>query len=142
MARAIIAAVPQAASSDAHGNALSRLPEVASVFGPPPGAAVPSTSPIVAAAPAEAAVPTTQNDPGPRGGGTLASAAGRAVSDPPPQIVVAPPAHSVGGTLPSKDLPVLGGPGARGVPAWIVALLVLAALAAGFALGWAAARMS
>jgi hypothetical protein len=144
MARALVAAVPHAVSSDVQGNALSRLPEVAPVFGPQPVAGVPSTSSMrdvpVAQAPATAAA--AAGDGGQRGGGTLASAAGRAVADPAPQVVVMPPAASVGGTLPSRDLPVLGGPGARGVPAWIVALLVIAALGAGFMLGWAAAHMS
>jgi len=47
-----------------------------------------------------------------------------------------PLAH--GGTLPSKSLPVLEGPGGRrGVAPMLVALLVLAALIAGFVFGWA-----
>jgi serine/threonine-protein kinase len=137
MARALVAAVPHAASSDVQGGALSRLPEVASVLGPQPGGGIPSTSSMRAAAAAQA--PGTQTDPGARPpGGTLASAAGRHVSDPPPQVVVVPPASSVGGTLPSKDLPVIGAPAARGVAHWLVALLVVAALGAGFMLGWAA----
>ncbi len=144
MARALVAAVPHAVSSDVQGNALSRLPEVAPVFGPQPVAGVPSTSSMRDAPVAQAPAPATAaaGDGGQRGGGTLASAAGRAVADPAPQVVVMPAAASVGGTLPSRDLPILGGPGARGVPAWIVALLVIAALGAGFMLGWAAAHMS
>jgi serine/threonine-protein kinase len=140
MARALVAAVPHAASSDVQGSALSRLPEVASVLGPQPGAGIPSTSSMRASAvagqgPGGPAAP----EPGARPpGGTLASAAGRSISDPPPQIVVVPPAASVGGTLPSKDLPVIGVPGVRGVAHWLVALLVVAALGAGFMLGWAA----
>ena len=60
------------------------------------------------------------------------------MSDPPPKVVMVPPATSVGGTLPSKDLPMIGVPGVRGVAHWLVALLVVAALGAGFMLGWAA----
>jgi eukaryotic-like serine/threonine-protein kinase len=135
MARALVAAVPQA-SSDAQGNALSRLPEVASAFGAQPGA--PSTASMREGGPPQPIVVVSVADPLARPpGGTLASAAGRAVNDPPPQVVIVPPAASVGGTLPSKDLPVLGGPGSRGVAHWIVALLVAAALGAGFMLGWA-----
>ncbi len=140
MARALIVAAPHAASGDVQGSALSRLPEVASVLGPQPGAGIPSTSSMRATpapAPLPAAPSPTDNSPRPPGG-TLASAAGRHVSDPPPQVVVVPPASSVGGTLPSKDLPVIGAPGARGVAHWLVALLVVAALGAGFLLGWAA----
>jgi serine/threonine-protein kinase len=139
MARALVAAVPHVASADAQGNALSRLPEVASGFGPQPSAGVPSTSSMRAAGPPQPAAVAPHVEGGGRPpGGTLASAAGRHVSDPPPQVVVVPPATSVGGTLPSKDLPMLGVPGARGVPHWLVALLVVAALGAGFMLGWAA----
>jgi hypothetical protein len=142
MARALVVAVPHAASSDVQGNALSRLPEVSPVFSPQPVAGVPSTASMRDVPAAQPQGPATAADGGQRGGGTLASAAGRAVADPAPQVLVVPPAASVGGTLPSRDLPVLGGPGARGVPAWIVALLVVAALGAGFMLGWAAAHMS
>ncbi len=144
MARALIAAVPHAASSDVQGGALSRLPEVASVLGPQPGAGIPSTSSMRAGAVAAQAAGGAGGGPGPTDpgarppGGTLASAAGRHVSDPPPQVVVVPPATSVGGTLPSKDLPVIGAPGSRGVAHWLVALLVVVALGAGFMLGWAA----
>jgi hypothetical protein len=46
------------------------------------------------------------------------------------------------GTLPSENLPMLSAYGARrGVPPWIVAILVVASLAAGFLLGHASARM-
>ncbi len=139
MARALVAAVPHAASNDAQGGALSRLPDVASVFAPQPAAQVPSTSSMRAAGPVQPLAVLSQADVSARPpGGTLASAAGRHVSDPPPQVVVVPPAASVGGTLPSKDLPMLGAPGGRGVAHWIVALLVVAALGAGFMLGWAA----
>ena len=53
MARGLVAAVPHAASSDAHGGALSRLPEVGSAFALQAGAGVPSTSSMRAAGPPE-----------------------------------------------------------------------------------------
>jgi hypothetical protein len=48
-----------------------------------------------------------------------------------------------GSTMPSHDLPVLEAPVrglARAIPAWVVVALVVAALAAGFVLGFAVAR--
>jgi hypothetical protein len=71
--------------------------------------------------------------------GTLASRAGRAISEPPPKVAVV----GINGTLPSENLPMLSAHGAtrRGVAVWIVVLLVFGALAAGFFLGFASARV-
>jgi serine/threonine protein kinase len=150
MARELVAAAPQAAASTegqamAGVVALSRLPEVPSLFAPHVGGGggVPSTSPMGAPAGAPAAAPVG-DAAGRSTGGTLASAAGRAVADPAPLITVVPPAASVGGTLPSKDLPVIGSGfpgGSRGVAPWVVAVLVMGALGAGFTLGWAVGHM-
>jgi len=123
---------------------LSRLPDVPSLFAPSVNA--------VGSAPREPS-PPTQAEPAPQEppigpSGTLASPAGRPISDPVPQIRIQ------GGTLPSEDLPMLdpvargaprapqaGGAGnAGGVKAWIVAILVLGALLAGFVLGFAVGR--
>ncbi len=137
MMRALVAAAPSA-SRDAAGGALSRLPEVASVFAPQVG--VPSTSSMRAAPPAHAGGgQATDGGTGGRTGGTLASAAaGGPITDPPPRVVVVPPQSSTGGTLPSRDLPTIDPvAGRRGVAPGLVALLVLAGVVAGFLLGWA-----
>jgi hypothetical protein len=144
MARALAATVPHApAPADAGAlrpaemphAALSQLPPVPSAFAPY-GGGVPTTSPM-----GPSLGPGTGQQGGGRVGGTLASAApGQVVEDPVPEVVVAPPAGSTGGTLPSNGLPIIGRAG-RGVAPWVVFLLVLAALAAGFTLGWAVARM-
>ena len=75
---------------------------------------------------------------------------GTAVTPPAPPAYRAP--HDAqadapaGSTMPSYDLPVLDPPGAprssnaRAVAAWLVVVLVLGALAAGFVLGFAVAR--
>jgi serine/threonine-protein kinase len=142
MARALVAAVPQVASADTQTSALSRLPEVAPVFAPQAGAGVPSTSSMRVGDPVLplVAVPATVGQQ--RSGATLASNPGAVVADPEPQVIIKPPAGSTGGTLPSGDLPMIGAKAGRGVPAWMVALLVLAALGAGFALGWVAGHGS
>jgi serine/threonine-protein kinase len=130
---------------------LSRLPDVPSVWMPPgvtPNAGAPADRPVhhaeanpppgttqALAPPAEPAPPTK----GP--GGTLASAVpGRGVSGHPPP----PPVAMVGaaqGTLPSENLPMFApARGKRGIAVSIVIVLVVVALAAGFLLGFAAAR--
>jgi hypothetical protein len=76
-------------------------------------------------------------------GGTLASPAAGTVIDAPPNVAFAPPKASFGETLPSKD----GGstkPEVRragGLSPVLTTLLVAAALALGFALGWIVGRM-
>jgi serine/threonine-protein kinase len=119
---------------------LSRLPTVPSIFGPgsgiSPGASSERRTPIAEDTPLHAM----------RGGGsTLQSAAAVQIPTPlPPRVLVidAP----AGSTMPSYDLPVLDPPGAprssnaRAVAAWLVVVLVLGALAAGFVLGFAVAR--
>jgi serine/threonine-protein kinase len=138
MARALSAALGAEGGTQAAGMPLSRLPEVPSVF-------VPVASPVAKSAPnaplPTAAVPNFPSQPPPEPnvgpGGTLASAAGRSVTEPPPQIqIVGGPAH---GTLPSENLPMLSAHGAsrRGVAPWLVFVLVLGALVAGFLLGYA-----
>ena len=73
--------------------------------------------------------------------GTLASPHGRSVTEPPPQVVVVGASH---GTLPSENLPMFsargGLSGRRGVVPWLVIVLVVGALVAGFLLGYATAR--
>ena len=147
MARVLLATVPHAAA-DVAGGTLSRLPEVASVFAPPVGGldarGAPSTSSMRSGPRGVQSADAASGSRG--GGGTLASAAtDNPVADPAPNVVVVAPA-SVGGTLPSKDLPVLeysadGRGRSRGVAPALVALLVLAGLLAGFVLGWAVGRM-
>jgi hypothetical protein len=70
--------------------------------------------------------------------GTLASPHGRSVTEPPPQVVM------VGsqGTLPSENLPMFSarGEARRGVAPWLVIVLVVGALVAGFLLGFATGR--
>ena len=121
---------------------LSRLPAVASIFGPgsgiSPGASSERHTPVAdELEPLHAARP---------GGGTLQSA---------PQVNIPPagPARVIvldapaGSTMPSHDLPVLEPPGGRGalarpIAAWVVVVLVVGALAAGFVLGFALAHSS
>jgi serine/threonine protein kinase len=129
------------APSYAHVTPLSRLPVVPSVFAPisgfSPGASSERHTP--------AAPEMTQPAPEPKApGGTLQSATPGVLHSPLPHpnvIVVEPRDH----TMPSKDLPVLDAPDDRGVlfrsvAAWVVIILVIAALGAGFVLGIAVAR--
>jgi len=155
MARALVAAAPHAASSpgDARGgHALSRLPEVASIFAPQRGAGVPSTARMdggggggaVMTAGSPGAAPDGAAEKAP--GGTLASAQpGQPITDPPPHVMVVA-AAAASETLPSKDLPIIGrGPGsgrASGVAPALVVILVAGALVAGFLLGWSVGHMN
>jgi serine/threonine protein kinase len=150
MARALAGAIGVDAASPSGGpTPLSRLPEVPSVWAPAAG-----PSPVAHSGPTIAqhtpsglesvvAIPPTTPVKGP--GGTLASRDGRdgvKVSErPPPQI---PIVGATAGTMPSEHLPMLAAgfaTGRRGVATWLVVVLVLGALAAGFLLGFAAARM-
>jgi serine/threonine protein kinase len=134
-------------------NPLSRLPAVASVFGPAsgisPGASSERHTPAAGvqevpppAAAAAAAVLAARP-----GGGTLQSAPAVNIPTPGPARVLVLDAPA-GSTMPSHDLPVLeppgrgGGRGALGRPiaAWVAIVLVIGALAAGFVLGFAVAR--
>jgi eukaryotic-like serine/threonine-protein kinase len=118
---------------------LSRLPAVASVFTPPGNGISPGAS-------SERRTPIAEEQGGVLaarpGGGTLQSAAAVHIPTPaPPRVLVldAP----AGSTMPSHDLPVLEPPRGllrRPIAAWIVVVLVLCALGAGFALGLAVAR--
>ncbi len=123
------------------GQPLSRLPDVPSVFmtAPPMVSSSPSSRASSAHEGAKTmATPPPNADPSALGGpnGTLASSKGKEVTDPPLQVVVA------SGTLPSENLPMLSPYGARrGVAPAIVAVLVVVALASGFLLGLAAARL-
>lgn len=143
MARALAAAIGAEAASPA-ATPMSRLPDVPSVFLPPgPSPAAHSGPTIAEAAPPKMssapAPPPTEASQGP--GGTLASPIrGPAVSEPPPQVVLA---GAAAGTLPSENLPMLAPHGARsrGVAPWVVILLVVGALVAGFVLGFATARI-
>jgi eukaryotic-like serine/threonine-protein kinase len=145
MARALSVAVGFDAPS-APAQALSRLPEVPSVWAP--GSSMPAAA-MNAATIATPSVPPT-HAPGPQApaeaapkapGDTLASREGPRVTDPPPQIVIVGASH---GTLPSENLPMLSGPGERGrrgIAPGLVVVLVLGALVAGYLLGFASARM-
>ncbi|MGD0528803.1 MAG: serine/threonine-protein kinase [Polyangiaceae bacterium] len=156
MARALAVAAPSLAQrSDgsvgkitaAAALPLSRLPEVPSVFTPSLLLPTPSDLPThpslatpVTAAAEQVRVPARAP------GGTLASPAGSQppVADPAPYVMMVPP-QTLGETLPSNDLPIIargGGTVIQGVPPWVVVVLVLGALIAGFLLGWAFARMT
>jgi serine/threonine protein kinase len=157
MARALAVAAPSLAQrSDgsvgkitaAAALPLSRLPDVPSVFTPSlliqsPNHDLPThpsqATPLTAAA-EQVRVPARAP------GGTLASSAGSQppVADPAPYVMMVPP-QTLGETLPSNDLPIIargGGTVIQGVPPWVVVVLVLGALVAGFLLGWAFARMT
>ena len=121
-------------------NPLSRLPAVASVFGPgsgiSPGASSERHTPV-----AEEHVPVHAARPG---GGTLQSAAAVNIPTPGPGRVLVLDAPA-GSTMPSHDLPILEPPGGRGamgrpIAAWVVVVLVVGALGAGFVLGYAVAH--
>jgi serine/threonine-protein kinase len=145
MARALTGVIGPEAVPQTGPSPLSRLPDVPSVWMPAPGA-----SPIAHSGPT-AAQPTPQipsvppaTDPsggtGKGPGGTLASReGGLRVTDPPPKI---PIVGATAGTMPSEHLPMLSaGGGRRGVAPVLVVILVLGALAAGFLLGFATARL-
>jgi hypothetical protein len=161
MARALAAAVPGIGGrASGPPMPLSRLPDVPSLFGPP-GDPPTAASPRAAGESARpqgkvGAQPSPDAGHGPatpeRGrGGTLSSLGSPAVVDPPVNVVIAPPKASFGETLPSKDGPLgrrgkgdKASPDSRrgpGVSVNLVVLLVVAALAAGFLLGWAFGRM-
>ncbi len=159
MARALAAAVP-GIGGRASGPPLplSRLPDVPSVWCPP-GDPLTAASPrgvgesgrpgkvVTQAAPDTGHVPATPE----RGrGGTLSSLGSVAVVEPPVNVVIAPPKASFGETLPSKDGPLARrGKGDKtadlrrgpAVSVKLVVVLVVAALVAGFLLGWAFGRM-
>jgi serine/threonine-protein kinase len=158
MARALAAHAPQGSQrSDgsvgritaAAALPLSRLPEVPSVFAPSQLGTPPPTAPIATAVhPSAPPTPLLEQPPAPPArspGGTLASPASPQgpVADPAPVVMVVAP-HSLGETLPSKDLPMFAR-GAlrvgRGVAPVLVVILVVGALVAGFLLGWALGRM-
>jgi serine/threonine protein kinase len=156
MARALAGAVPAIGGRGSGPPApLSRLPDVPSLFGPGLGA-VPATAASPAALLESAKrIPVTAPMPAPadgagapvrKPGGTLASPQAAAVVEPPLNVAYAPPKSSFGETLPSnegkrhpsKNPDARGG---RGVPAKFVVILVVAALALGFSLGFAFGRM-
>jgi serine/threonine-protein kinase len=156
MARALAVAAPHLAQrSDgsvgkitaAHALPLSRLPDVPSVFTPSLLAPMPM---IDATHPGSSGMPLTAaaehvRVPARAPGGTLASSSGSQppVADPAPFVMMVAP-QTLGETLPSNDLPIIArGHTAvvQGVPPWVVVVLVMGALLAGFLLGWAFARM-
>ena len=158
MSRALTAAFgtsetgPSTAASPA-ASPLSRLPEVPSVWMPvgltpnaggalaggrSPGSAPPPAATQTNPPPAPAAAGTLPSK-GP--GGTLASPIGRnqSANPPPPPVAIVGASH---GTLPSENLPMFApATGKRGIAVPVVVVLVLVALAAGFLLGLAAARL-
>jgi serine/threonine protein kinase len=145
MARALSALAPGGGAQ-----ALSRLPEVASLLAPSmPGG--PSTfaspRPVGSPPPATAVAAPDPVQPAPRAGGdTLSSAISgglivRSPSDAPAVHIIEAPQH--GATLPSDVLPIIERGSVRpraGVDPRVVAALVAAALAAGFLLGWMVGR--
>jgi serine/threonine-protein kinase len=158
MARALALAAPHLAQrSDgsvgkitaAAALPLSRLPDVPSVFTPsllsPAVSHEPHTYPGSSGVPVTAAA-EPMRAPARAPGGTLASPAGSQppIADPAPYVMMVA-AQTLGETLPSNDLPIIarGHPVAtQGVPPWVVVILVMGALIAGFLLGWAFARMT
>ncbi len=145
MARALSAALGAEGAAATSNIPLSRLPDVPSMFMPMRSSAIGSTPPPPTQATAAPMTSTSQAPPemnvGP--GGTLASPHGRSVTDPPPRVVMVGASH---GTLPSENLPMFSALGAgasgsrRGVAPWLVIVLVVGALVAGFLLGFATAR--
>jgi serine/threonine-protein kinase len=128
------------------GMPLSRLPSVPSIFGPrsagiSPGASSERQTPAAPMAPTLDPIAFPKDGKSP--GGTLQSAAAVQINTPhpPPRVVVVEPRDH---TMPSKDLPVLEAPGGpvlrRSITAWVVVILVVAAMAAGLLLGIAVAR--
>ncbi|HEY5243396.1 MAG TPA: protein kinase [Polyangiaceae bacterium] len=129
---------------------LSRLPGVPSVFTPsllvPAASHEPYTHPGSSAGPPTAAAAEHVRAPARAPGGTLASPAGSQppVADPAPFVMMVAP-KTLGETLPSNDLPIIArghSTVTQGVPPWVVVILVMGALIAGFLLGWAFARMT
>jgi serine/threonine-protein kinase len=149
MARALGAALgAEGTAGGAHP--LSRLPDVPSVWMPAgPGAGAQPAAATIAqpAPPVPSAPPTASAEPAKGPGGTLASrdgpkVAGLSARPPAPVAIVG----ATAGTMPSEHLPMLSAQGSalggrRGVAAWLVVVLVLGALVAGFLLGFAAARV-
>jgi serine/threonine protein kinase len=141
MARALSAALGAEGNPPAAGLPLSRLPEVPSMFAPmhSSGAIAQGSPPTIhqAAPMTSASQPPPEMNVGP--GGTLASPHGRSVTEPPPQIIMVGASQ---GTLPSENLPMFSAHGSvrRGVAPWLVIVLVIGALVAGFLLGFATAR--
>jgi serine/threonine-protein kinase len=141
MARAL--PVPAPETSRAAVTPLSRLPVVPSVFAPISGISPGASSERHTPAAPELAPPHPPAE-GKSPGGTLQSAA-PAILRPPtpgPNVIVVEPRDR---TMPSKDLPVFDPPDDRGVlfrgvPAWLVILLVTLALGAGLVLGIAITR--
>jgi eukaryotic-like serine/threonine-protein kinase len=143
MARALSAALGIEGAPPTGGLPLSRLPDVPSMFVPmlsasPVASSGPPLTQHTAAPMTSASQPPPSHNVGP--GGTLASPHGRSVTEPPPQVVMVGASQ---GTLPSENLPMFMAHGAgsrRGVVPWLVVVLVLGALVAGFLLGFATAR--
>jgi eukaryotic-like serine/threonine-protein kinase len=145
MARALGAAMGADAGS---ATPLSRLPDVPSVWMPAqPSPAAASGPTIAQPAPptmTPAPPPPMPDRPSKGPGGTLASQQGRSVTEPPPQIAIV---GASAGTLPSENLPMFSAHGSsgtgkrRGVAVWVVVVLVVGALVAGFLLGFATAKM-
>jgi serine/threonine-protein kinase len=141
MARALSAALGAEAKASLP---LSRLPDVPSMFAPvrpsthPPSAAAPLTA-HHAAPHTTASGPPVETNIGP--GGTLASQHGRVVlGEPALQVIMVGASQS---TLPSENLPMFsaqGASGRRGVPPWLVGMLVTAGVIAGFLAGFFVAR--
>ena len=147
MARALSAALGVEGTIPPAGLPLSRLPDVPSMYLPMRPSSAPGAN-------ANAGAPGTMQTPGPPmttsqpppelnvgPGGTLASPRtdARSVTEPPPQVVVVGASH---GTLPSENLPMFSAHGLsrRGIATWLVIVLVVGALIAGFLLGYATAR--
>ncbi len=145
MARALGAAMG-AEGSGSSATPLSRLPDVPSVWMPNNPSPAAASGPTIVQPPPPTMTPSAP-PPKPEGpskgpGGTLASPLGRPVTEPPPQIAMI---GASAGTLPSENLPMFSAGGAtgkrRGVATWVVILLVIGALVAGFLLGFATAKM-
>jgi eukaryotic-like serine/threonine-protein kinase len=153
MARALAGAVPgMVGRASGPPLPLSHLPEVPSLFGPPGEPSPTAPNPASPVGPDEKQTTLAAPEVGPAlfhrpraPGGTLSSPAAPAVVEPPVNVVLAPPKASFGETLPSKDGPRATrdkrGAGGRVVSVNLLVALVLAALVAGFLLGWAFGRM-
>jgi serine/threonine-protein kinase len=142
MARALAAALGAEGAVPAGGLPLSRLPDVPSMFvpmgSPVRGSSHPPPGTMQAGGTmSSASQPPPDPNVGP--GGTLASPHGRSVTEPPPRVVMVGASQ---GTLPSENLPMFSAHGSsrRGVVPWLVIVLVVGALVAGFLLGFATGR--